>query len=164
MRRAWGLGFWEESLSERLRSAAVPGRDRVTPSHPTPTGQVSLHAWHAMYRLLSRVQSGGDAVYLLAVARRIACTDARLFDACSRLWRPLATCYKQRARARAWLGSTGVSTGVALCQRVQQRLGLLEIRRVKALGEPAVDRRQQRPRFVPLALPMPEPTQAYGGP
>jgi hypothetical protein len=39
----------------------------------------------------------------------------------------------------ALLGSKSVSTGVALRQRVQQRLGLLQVRRVKALGEPAVD-------------------------
>src|SRR5215831_8813442 len=150
MRRAWGLGFWEEALSERLRSAAVPGRDRVTPSHPTPTDQVSLNAWHAMYRLLSRVTSGGDAVYLLAVARRIACTDARLCDACSRLWRPLATCDTQRAMARAWVGSTGVSPSVALRQRVQQCPGLLQVRRVKPLREPAIDRCQQRAGFGAL--------------
>ena len=87
----------------------MPGRDRVTPSHPTPTGQVSLHSWHAMYRILSRVQSGGDAVYLFSVARRIACTDARLCKAFSRLWRPPSTCDTQRAMARAWLGSTGMS-------------------------------------------------------
>ena len=119
----------------------MPGRDRVTPSHPTPTGQVSLHSWHAMYRILSRVQSGGDAVYLFSVARRIACTDARLCEAFSRLWRPPATCDKQRAIARAWLESQGVSTEVALRQRVQQCLRLLQVSRVKALGEPAIDRR-----------------------
>src|SRR5262245_1842800 len=45
----------------------------------------------------------------------------------------------------ALLGSKGVSTGVALRQRVQQRLGLLQILRIKPLGEPAVDRCQQRP-------------------
>jgi hypothetical protein len=40
----------------------------------------------------------------------------------------------------ALLGSKVVSTGVALRQRIQQRLGLLEVGGVKALGEPAVDR------------------------
>ena len=141
----------------------MPGRDRVTSSHPTPTGQVSLHAWHAMYRLLSRVQSGGDAVYLLSVARLITCKDARLCEAFSRLWRPPATCDKQRAIARAWLESQGVSTEVALRQRVQQRLGLLEIRRVKALGEPAVDRRQQVMGFLAFALLLPESSETCGG-
>jgi len=37
------------------------------------------------------------------------------------------------------LGSKGVSTGVALRQRVQQRLRLLQVRGVKALGEPGID-------------------------
>jgi hypothetical protein len=37
-------------------------------------------------------------------------------------------------------GRKGVSTGVALRQRLQQRLRLLEVGGVEALGEPAVDR------------------------
>ena len=37
----------------------------------------------------------------------------------------------------ALLGSKGVSTGVALRQRVRQRLGVLEVQRVKPLAEPA---------------------------
>jgi hypothetical protein len=41
-----------------------------------------------------------------------------------------------------WVGSQGVSTGVALRQRVQQRLRLVQVRGVKALGEPVVDRSQ----------------------
>ncbi len=41
----------------------------------------------------------------------------------------------------ALLGSKGVSTGVALRQRVHQCLRFLEVGGVKALGEPAVDRR-----------------------
>ena len=40
----------------------------------------------------------------------------------------------------ALLGSKGVSTGVALRQPLQQCLRFLEVRGVKALGEPAVDR------------------------
>ena len=47
---------------------------------------------------------------------------------------------------------------------IEQCPGLLQIRRVKALGEPAVDRRQQRPRFGLLALLLPEATEAHGGP
>jgi hypothetical protein len=39
-------------------------------------------------------------------------------------------------------GSKGVSTGVTLRQRVQQDLRLLQVRRVKALREPVVDRGQ----------------------
>jgi hypothetical protein len=42
----------------------------------------------------------------------------------------------------ALLGSMGVSTSVALRQRVQQRLRLLQVSGVKALREPAVDRGQ----------------------
>ena len=141
----------------------MPGRDRVTSSHPTPTGQVSLNAWHAMYRLLSRVQSGGDAVYLLSVARPIACTDARLFDACSRLWRPPATCDKQRAIARAWLESQGVSTEVALRQHVQQCFRLLQVSGIEAFGEPAVDRGQQLAGRGAFALMLPQAGQAHGG-
>src|SRR5262245_17881793 len=145
-----------------MRSEAVPGRDRGTSSHPTPTGQVSLNAWHAMYRILSRVQSGWDTVYLLSVARLIACTDARPCEACSRLWRPPATCDKQRAMARAWVGSTGVSSGVALRQRVQQCPGLLQVSSVKALGEPAVDRGQKVMGFLTFPLPLPESSETRG--
>ena len=47
---------------------------------------------------------------------------------------------------------------------VQQRFRLLQIRRVKALGKPAVDRRQQRTGFGLLALLLPQTAQAYGGP
>jgi hypothetical protein len=39
----------------------------------------------------------------------------------------------------ASLGSKGVSTEVALRQRLQQCLGILQISRIKAFGEPAVD-------------------------
>jgi hypothetical protein len=53
-----------------------------------------------------------------------------------------------------------VSTGIALRQHVQQRLGLLEVGGVKALGEPAVDRRQQRMGFGLLALLLPQPRLA----
>src|SRR5262245_37408825 len=56
----------------------------------------------------------------------------------------------------ALLGSKGVSTGVALRQRVQQRLGLLQVRRVKALGEPAVDWGQEVMGFLAFALLLPE--------
>src|SRR5215813_4421709 len=111
---------------------------------------------HSIYRILSRVKSGWDTVYLLSVARLIACTDARLCEACSRLWRPPATCDKQRAMARAWVGSTGVSSGVALRQRVQQCPGLLQVGGVKALGEPPVDRGQQLVGRGALALLLPQ--------
>src|SRR5262249_22013569 len=48
-------------------------------------------------------------------------------------------------------------------QLIEQRLRLLEVSGIKALCEPAIDRRQQRPRFGLLALLLPEATEAYGG-
>jgi hypothetical protein len=47
---------------------------------------------------------------------------------------------------------------------LQQRLGLLEICRIKALGEPAVNRCEQLVGFGALALPLPQPSQAHGRP
>jgi hypothetical protein len=47
-------------------------------------------------------------------------------------------------------------------QLCQQCLGLLEVGGVKALGEPAVDRREQLARCVPLALLLPQSAQARG--
>lgn len=52
--------------------------------------------------------------------------------------------------------SQGGGTPVLALQGFQQRLGLLEIRRVPALGEPAVDGRQERTRFGPFALLLPQ--------
>ena len=40
-------------------------------------------------------------------------------------------------------GSKSVSAGLALGQRLQQCLGVLEVRCVEPFGEPTVDRRQQ---------------------
>ena len=40
---------------------------------------------------------------------------------------------------------------------------LLEIGGIKAFGEPVVDRRQQRVGLSPLALALPQTTQAHGG-
>src|SRR5262245_38817490 len=61
----------------------------------------------------------------------------------------------------ALVGRQGVSTGVALRQLLQQRLGLFEVWGVKGLPEPAVDRRQERPRFGWFALLLPQPAQAH---
>ena len=63
----------------------------------------------------------------------------------------------------ALLGSKGVSTGVALRQRVQQCLRLLQVRGVNALGEPAIDGREQAGGLRTLALLLPQPTQAQRG-
>src|SRR4051812_15262244 len=49
------------------------------------------------------------------------------------------------------------------CQRIQQRLCLLQDRRVKAFGEPAIDRREQVTRFHLFTLVAPEPSEADGG-
>jgi hypothetical protein len=46
-------------------------------------------------------------------------------------------------------------TPILSLQFVEQRLGLLEISGIKALGEPAVDRREECVRFGPLALVLP---------
>src|SRR6516165_2227950 len=61
-------------------------------------------------------------------------------------------------------GSKGVSTGVALRQRVQQCLCLLQVSGVKALGEPAVNRCEQVVRFLEPALVLAEATQTHRGP
>src|SRR5215217_7608503 len=49
-------------------------------------------------------------------------------------------------------------------QLVEQGFGLLEVGRVKALREPAIDRCQQLAGFGLLPLLLPEATQAHGGP
>ena len=65
--------------------------------------------------------------------------------------------------AQAWLESQGVSTEVALRQRVQQCLRLLQVSGVKALGEPAVDRGQQVVHFLALALLLPKSSETSSG-
>ena len=74
------------------------------------------------------------------------------------------------ARLTIWCGF-GRSVTPAWCARLfvipqllQQRLRLLEVGRVKALREPAIDRRQQITGFGLLALLLPQATQAHGGP
>jgi hypothetical protein len=49
-----------------------------------------------------------------------------------------------------------VAGGWPLAKLVQQRLGLFQILRVEALGEPVVDRSEERARFLPLALALPQ--------
>src|SRR5712691_1031600 len=49
-------------------------------------------------------------------------------------------------------------------QHFQQRLGLLQVSGVKALGKPAIDLRQQLPGFGALALALPQSRQAHGAP
>src|SRR5439155_17429777 len=47
---------------------------------------------------------------------------------------------------------------------IQQRLGFLQVHRIKPLGEPAVDGRQQLSGFSALTLLLPQPAQAHGRP
>ena len=49
------------------------------------------------------------------------------------------------------------------CERCQQGLGLLQVGGVKPLGEPAVNRCQQRTRFGLLALLLPQALRLHGG-
>ena len=56
-----------------------------------------------------------------------------------------------------------MSVSFALRQPFQQRLGLLEVGSVKALGEPAINLRQELVSFCALALLLPQPTQARRG-
>src|SRR4029453_18825471 len=52
---------------------------------------------------------------------------------------------------------------VAMSQQlIEQRLGLLQVGRVKALGEPAVDLGEQLAGFSTLALGLPQLAQAHG--
>ena len=53
-------------------------------------------------------------------------------------------------------------SGLVLSQLLEQRLRVLQIARVKALGEPAVDRREQFARLLHLALVAPEAGEAWG--
>src|SRR6516162_10649286 len=60
----------------------------------------------------------------------------------------------------ALLRRKDVSTGVALRQRVEQRLGLLQVCRIPPLGEPAVDGCQEVMGFLAFALLLPEASKA----
>ena len=57
----------------------------------------------------------------------------------------------------------GVCPSVLSRQRFQQHFGLLQVRHVKALCEPAIDRGQERVRFGLLPL-LPEATQTHRRP
>ena len=50
-----------------------------------------------------------------------------------------------------------------LRQFLQQRLGILQVKRVEALGEPAVDRREKVMGLWPLTLIAPQPSHAHCG-
>ena len=55
-----------------------------------------------------------------------------------------------------------MSTGGALRQRVQQGLRVLQVSRVKALGEPGIHRGEQITGFLAFALLLPESSETGG--
>src|SRR6266699_2706951 len=57
-----------------------------------------------------------------------------------------------------------VVTAVLSAQLVQERHGFLEVRRVKPLGEPAINRGEELAGLSRLALLLPEAGQAHGSP
>ena len=59
-------------------------------------------------------------------------------------------------------GSKSVSAGLALRQRLQQRLRILQISRIKAFGEPTVDRCKEVVGFLAFAVLLPESGKAGG--
>ena len=63
----------------------------------------------------------------------------------------------------AWVGSTGVSAGVALRQRVQQYFRIFQVSGVKALGEPAVDWCKEIMGFLAFALALPQSSEVRRG-
>jgi hypothetical protein len=54
-------------------------------------------------------------------------------------------------------------SGRRSCQCMQYGPGLLQVRGVKALGEPDIERRQELARFSALALALSQPAEAQGG-
>jgi hypothetical protein len=59
--------------------------------------------------------------------------------------------------------SPGPLLGCTSGELVQQRLGLLHVGRVEALGEPAIDGHEHLVGFGSLAVLLPQPTQAHSG-
>jgi enoyl-CoA hydratase/carnithine racemase len=55
----------------------------------------------------------------------------------------------------------GLGTSLIVLQLVEQSLGLLEIARVEAFGEPVVDRREKIAGLIALALTAPETRHAH---
>src|SRR5262252_4298441 len=54
--------------------------------------------------------------------------------------------------------------GYTTSELLEHGFGVLQVRRVKPLREPAVDGRQQRVRLAALPLALPQPSQAQGRP
>jgi len=59
--------------------------------------------------------------------------------------------------------NSGHQNSLSVVQLGEQRLGLLQIERVEAFGEPAVDRREQLASLLRLPLITPKPRHARGG-
>src|SRR5882724_958081 len=73
-------------------------------------------------------------------------------------------CWEHPGETLLGIGISGVwGTPVLSLQLFEQCFGLLQVGRVKALREPAVDRRQECARLGPLALLLPQAAQAHGG-
>ena len=58
-------------------------------------------------------------------------------------------------------GSKSVSAGLALRQRLQQRLRILQVSRIKTLGEPMVDWCQEVMGFLAFPLLLPQAGEAH---
>jgi len=93
-----------------------------------------------------------------------ACRTATVIESAS-FWRQNAAL--GNSMAQAWFFSRlwhGCVIAVGGPERIEQRLGLLEVHRVKPLGEPAVERCQELSGPIPLALLLPQATEAHGSP
>src|ERR1700733_4532097 len=63
--------------------------------------------------------------------------------------------------SRSWAhGEIRKSAATTSCQLIQQRLRVLQVRRIETFGEPVVDRTEQIASFCTLALVAPEPGEA----
>src|SRR5713101_1448679 len=51
-----------------------------------------------------------------------------------------------------------------MCQFLQQRLGFVQIRRIKPLSEPSINLRQHPPSFFLFALLLPQPQTVFSAP
>ena len=65
---------------------------------------------------------------------------------------------------RVWLWYDGDRPCVLVAELIQQSSGCLEIGRIEALGEPAVDRAEKLPSGTAFPPTLPEPAQAHRRP
>ena len=85
--------------------------------------------------------------------------------ACSTAGAPSGSTMSKPRCGRSGAASSSPAKRPSTCsgQLVEQHSRLLEIRRVKALGEPAVDRREKVARLGAAALVAAKPGEAHGG-